>query len=241
MGSPGQNKGESMGNSESVREFISIAVHDLREPLRSIRTSSDVLAAACEDPADEKTARCLRFIQEGVGRMELLIHDLSEYCYEEVREFDRVRVSLEGVLLEAKNQLAGELDKNAAIFSYDPLPAVKGDPDGLTALFRCLIENACKFRGEQTLRIHVKAAEVEAASGGSEWVVSVQDNGIGFNPQYSDRIFRPFERLNGRRYPGSGLGLALAKRIVERHSGRIWADSKLGEGCLCSFTLPPSD
>src|SRR5512142_1693185 len=104
-----QDKGGSTRNSELVREFITVAVHDLREPLRSIRTSSDVLAATCKDPADEKAARCLRFIQEGVGRMESLIHDLAEYCYEEVRDFERIEVPLEAALLEAKNQLSSEL------------------------------------------------------------------------------------------------------------------------------------
>src|SRR5579862_9281484 len=103
MGNQVQDKVGSTRNSESIREFITIAVHDLREPLRSIRTSSDVLAAACHDLADERAARSLRFIQDGVGRMESLIHDLAEYGYEEVRAFDRVEVSLEGALLEAKN------------------------------------------------------------------------------------------------------------------------------------------
>lgn len=231
-----QDIGGSTRNSESAREFITIAVHDLREPLRSIRTSSDVLAAACNNLADERAARSLRFIQEGVSRMESLIHDLAEYGYEEVREFERIEVPLEAALLEAKNQVSSELSQNAATLTYDPLPAVKGDRQGLTALFRCLLENACKFRGEEAPRIHVAAA-----ADGPEWVLSVRDNGLGFNPQYSGRIFRPFERLNGKRYPGSGLGLALAKRIVERHGGRIWAESKPREGCLLLFSLPASE
>src|SRR5579863_5276665 len=121
MGNQVQDQGGSTRNRESVREFITIALHDLREPLRTIRTSSDVLAAACNDLADERAVRSLRFIQEGVGRMESLIHDLAEYGYEEVRDFDRIEVSLEGALLEAKNQLSGELNKNAAALTYDPL------------------------------------------------------------------------------------------------------------------------
>ena len=132
-----------------------------------------------------------------------------------------------------KNQLAGQMQETHATLTLDPLPAVKGDFLALAMLFRCLIENACKFRGEAAPCIHVGAVQQ-----GSEWILSVRDNGVGFAPEYRDRIFRPFERLNGKRYPGSGLGLPLAKRIVERHGGRMWAESKPGEGCVCWFSLP---
>ncbi len=103
----------------------------------------------------------------------------------------------------------------------------------LTAVFRCLLSNACKFRGEAPPVVHVAAAQ-----DAGEWVFSVRDNGAGFDPAYSTRIFRPFERLNGKQYPGSGLGLTLARKAIEQHGGRIWAESNPGRGTTVRFTLP---
>jgi signal transduction histidine kinase len=115
------------------------------------------------------------------------------------------------------------------------MPAVMGDFARLAIVLRSLIQNACKFRGEADPRIHVGVNQ-----GGSEWVFYVRDNGLGFNPVYAERVFKPFERLNGRQYPGSGLGLAFARNILEQHGGRIWAESRLGQGSTFWFTLPAS-
>jgi signal transduction histidine kinase len=226
---------EFSDNNDSIREFISIAVHDLREPLRAIRTSSELIATRCSNVTDETVTRSVRYVQEGVDRMESLIRDLSELCYEETREFSRVPVSLSEALREAQAQVTGQLNKNAPTVSSGPLPAVSGDGSALTILFRCLLDNSCKFHGDASVCIHVTAD-----STGGEWLISVRDNGIGFKPEYNDRIFKPFERLNGKKYPGSGLGLALAKRIVERHSGRIRAEGSPGQGTTIWFTLPQS-
>jgi signal transduction histidine kinase len=227
---------------EKAREFLKIAVHDLREPLRAIRSSSELLAGIHAEAQDEGTARCLRFIAEGVDRMELLLRDIAEYCYEELGTLVPMETDLTAALAEAERQLSNELKRNEAILTHDPLPVVMGDPRALTTVFQCLISNSCKFRGSAPPRIHVEAElRTGATQGASEWTVSVRDNGQGFKPAYQERIFEPFERLNGKRYPGSGLGLPLAKTIIEQHAGRIWAESALGQGSKFRFTLPALD
>ncbi len=220
---------------EAAREFVSIAVHDLREPLRAIRASSELLASMHGDTADESTGRCLRYIRDGVDRMESLIHDIAEYCYAEVRELDPKETDMEAALLDAQRQLSDELKSTEAVLTHDPLPAVTADLFAMAAVFRCLIENSCKFRGKCAPIIHISANRH-----GSEWLFSVRDNGLGFNPVYVDRIFNPFERLNGKQYPGSGLGLPLAKSILDQHGGRIWAESEPGQGSTFWFSLPVS-
>lgn len=221
---------------EAIREFVSIAVHDLREPLRAIRASSELLAGTYEDPSNDSAARCLRYIREGVDRIESLVYDIGEFCYAEVRALDRQETGMDVVLMEAQRQLSDELKGSEAILTQDPLPVVTGDFLALAAVFHSLIQNACKFRGTAPPRIHVGAKRQE-----SEWIFSVRDNSMGFSPVYGELIFHPFERLNGKQYPGSGLGLPLAKRILERHGGRIWAESKPGEGSNFCFSLPASE
>jgi light-regulated signal transduction histidine kinase (bacteriophytochrome) len=220
-------------DSEAVREFISMAVHDLREPLRSIRLGSQLLATRGVDNSEEIRDRGARYLRDGTDRMETLIQDIAEYCYGEVRDLESRDTDLEMSLLEAKTELAAELKGSGAIVTHDPLPTVPGNATSLAVLLRCLIGNACKFRGETAPRIHVGAVQQDG-----EWILSVRDNGSGFDPAYRERIFRPFERLNGKQFPGSGLGLTLAKRIVERHGGQLWAESTPGEGSTFRFSLP---
>jgi chemotaxis family two-component system sensor kinase Cph1 len=220
-------------DSEELRDFISMAVHDLREPLRAIRLGSQLLTTQNNDNSEESRDRGARFLRDGVARMETLIQDIAEYCYAEVREFEPRDTDLEMSLLEAKTELAAELKGSGAIITHDPLPTVPGNATSLAVLLRCLIGNACKFRGEAAALIHVGAVKQDG-----EWIFSVRDNGCGFDPVYRKRIFRPFERLNGKQFPGSGLGLTIAKRIVEQHGGEIWADSTLGEGSTICFSLP---
>lgn len=219
-------------DTEALREFISMAVHDLREPLRAIRLGSQLLTAK-DAHAEENRERGARYLRDGVTRMETLIQDIAEYCYAEVRELEPRDTDLEMALLEAKAELDAELKSSGAIVTHDSLPTLPGNPTALTVLLRCLLGNACKFRGEAAPSIHVRALKQ-----GEQWLVSVRDNGAGFDPVYKERIFRPFERLNGKQLPGSGLGLALARRVVEQHGGQIWAESVPGEGSTFSFTLP---
>lgn len=234
-----ENQGQSVARRklsqgrESVRDFISMASHDLREPLRAIRLGARLLAAGGGERSAESTAQGTRYLLDGTERLETLIRDIAEYCYEEVREPEFRETDLECVLLEAKNELAAEIKNSGAEITHDPLPALTANSTSLVAVFRCLIGNACKFRGEAPPAIHVAAVQ-QAGS----WMFSVRDNGPGFDPTYSNRIFRPFERLNGKQYPGSGLGLTLARKVIEQHGGRIWAESSPGQGTTIRFTLP---
>jgi light-regulated signal transduction histidine kinase (bacteriophytochrome) len=219
-------------NRESIHDFISMAVHDMREPLRGIRLGSQLLVAG-RDSADENAARGTRFLLDSVDRLETLIHDIAEYCYAEVREPDSKETDMEMVLLEAKNEVAAELKSAGATITHDSLPTVLGNASALTAVLRSLIGNACKFRSEAPPSIHVGVRQQ-----GAEWIFSVRDNGVGFDPAYRERIFRAFERLNGKQYPGSGLGLTLAKSVINQYGGTIWAESNPGQGSTFHFSLP---
>jgi len=235
----GKNQGqgvapqESSPDRESVRDFISMAAHDLREPLRAIRLGARLLGAEGGERSQEEAAQGARYLLDGTQRLETLIRDIAEYCYEEVREPELRETDLECVFLEAKTELASEIKSSGAQITHDPLPTLQANSTSLTAVFRCLLSNACKFHGAAPAVVHVAAAQ-----GAGEWIFSMRDNGIGFDPAYSARIFRPFERLNGKQYPGSGLGLTLARKAIEQHGGRIWAESSPGNGSTVRFTLP---
>src|SRR5690349_11380649 len=157
----------------------------------------------------------------GVKQAESLLHDLAEYCYAAINQISRSEVNMEDVLQEAKSQIAAELNAASTQITNDPLPTIRGDFYALTAVFAALLANSCKFRDTAAPRIHVSAVRKE-----NEWQFAIKDNGLGFDPVYSERIFRPFERLYGKKYPGSGLGLALAKKVLAQHDGRIWAESQ---------------
>lgn len=219
-----------------MRDFISRAVHDLREPLRAIRSASELLAATRSEPSGEVEGRCLGLIQSGIERMEALIRDIAEYSYGEAQELEFGSTDLLEVLKDAERQLFETLREHNAVLTHDDLPTIAGDFVALSAVLRHLIENACKFRSNLPPRIHVGARR-----GSGEWILSVRDNGTGFDIRYKDLIFKPFEQLEGKRYPGSGLGLTHAKRIIERHGGRIWAESRPGEGATIWFTLPSGE
>ena len=143
-------------------------------------------------------------------------------------------IDCEFILNQVLSDIKAVIKENNATIFHDPLPEVMADSTQLVQVFQNLILNGIKFHGEETPKIHI-AAEKKA----SEWVFSVQDNGIGIDPQYSERIFEIFKRLNSRdRYPGTGIGLAICKKIIERHGGRIWVESELGKGSTFYFTLP---
>jgi two-component system, chemotaxis family, sensor kinase Cph1 len=221
---------------EGFRQFVSLAVHDLREPLRAISTSSELLARIYADDANERAAGCWRHMREGVDRMESLLCDIAEYCYGEGRELQSAEIDMNRVLEEARRQASIELQRTEATLTNDALPSIAGDFFALAAVFRNLIENACRFRSAAAPSIHVGCARQ-----GPEWLFSVRDNGLGFKPAYAEAIFQPFARLHGRQYSGSGLGLARTKGIVEQHDGRIWVDSVPGEGSTFWFSLPASE
>jgi light-regulated signal transduction histidine kinase (bacteriophytochrome) len=220
---------------EAFREFVFHAVHDLRGPLRAVSTSSDMLANIFGDATDERAARCLRYIREGTDRMAALVQDIAAYWQEQGRVLHLTQINLNEVLKQARSQLSKESQEAAAVITHDDLPTVNGDFLAIATVFRHLIENACKFRSKEAPSIHIGSSR-----DGAEWILSVRDNGLGFKPDYAKTIFQPFKRLHNKEYPGSGLGLALVKTIIDQHGGRIWAESMPGQGSTFSFSLPVS-
>jgi chemotaxis family two-component system sensor kinase Cph1 len=218
---------------EAFREFIYRAAHDLHQYLRAVNASSEMLVGLYADSTDERAIRCRHYIQEGTDRMASLLRDMAAYCDGDGRELQLAETSLNAVLTQVRQQMSDELQKSGAVVTQDPLPTVTCDFFAIATVFHHLIDNACKFRGADAPAIHVGSARHEG-----EWILSVRDNGVGINPDYADALFQPFKRLHGKEYPGSGLGLALAKRILDQHGGRIWVEPVSGRGSIFSFSLP---
>jgi chemotaxis family two-component system sensor kinase Cph1 len=174
---------------------------------------------------------------DGVNRMKTLINDLLEYSRVGKRDMALKSTEPQLSLQQALSNLQVTLQDRGARVTWDALPIVKSDPTPLTELFQNLISNALKFHSDQPPQIHVSAQRH-----GAEWVFSVRDNGIGIDPKQATRIFDVFQRLHTREeYPGNGIGLAICKRIVERHGGRIWVESQPGQGATFYFTLPAGE
>lgn len=217
-----------------LNEFTHIASHDLQEPLRKLVIFSEWLERDFGGELPERAAKDLAFITEAAQRMRGLVQDLLNLSRAGNRELKTEPVSLEKVADRALEALALRIEESAAVITRDPLPEVQGDVTLLTQLYQNLIGNALKYVGEQPPRIHLDASVVDG-----EWVLGVRDNGIGINPEYAEQIFQPFKRLHGReRYEGTGIGLAICRKVVERHRGRIWVESAEGKGAHFRFTLP---
>jgi len=180
------------------------------------------------------TVGAIRFIVDGAVRMERLIRDMLAYSVAGSTGLHREAVASDDALAEALASLQAGIADAGAIVTRDPLPVVEADRGQLVQLFQNLVGNAVKFRGERPPRIHVSARR-----DGEQWLFSVRDNGIGIDPRFADRVFTMFQRVNAReKYDGSGIGLALCKRIVERHGGRISFESQPGRGSTFYFSLP---
>ncbi len=183
---------------------------------------------------DEKADKYIYYAVDGAARMQILINDLLEFSRVTTKAREPEPTDSEFVLNQVLSNLELYIKENKATVSHDPLPEVMADNTQLAQVFQNLIANGIKFHGEKAPKIHI-SAEKKA----SEWLFSVQDNGIGIDPQYSEKIFEVFKRLHKKEeYPGTGIGLAVCKKIVERHGGRIWVESELGKGSTFYFTLP---
>ncbi len=220
-------------SNQDLQQFAYVASHDLQEPLRMVSGYVELLERRYRGKLDADADEFIGYAVDGAERMRRLISDLLKFSRvgEEVRfqEFP-----LEDALDDALMNLKRAVEDAGASVSYHELPRVHGDRNLVTQVFQNLIGNAIKFRGEKPMRIEVSVRREEAA-----WLVSVEDNGIGIDPAHAERIFRIFQRLHGRDdYPGTGVGLAICRRIVERHGGRIWFDSEPGAGTAFRFTLP---
>jgi signal transduction histidine kinase len=220
-------------NSE-LEQFAYVSSHDLQEPLRMITSYLQLLKRKYTGHLDDKADEYINFAVEGAARMQNLIIDLLEYSKIETGDNEPEIIDCEFILNKVLSDSKTIIKENNATISHDPLPEVMTNPIQLGQVFQNLILNGIKFHSEEAPKIHIAATKQ-----GVEWVFSVQDNGVGIDPQYSERIFEIFKRLNSReRYPGTGIGLAICKKIIERHGGRIWVESELGKGSTFYFTLP---
>ncbi|MCZ2079454.1 MAG: PAS domain S-box protein [Bryobacteraceae bacterium] len=231
-----QHAEEAARSSADLQQFAYATSHDLQEPLRNIVSFSQLLAHRYRDKLDSDAAEFIGYIEDGARRMELLITDLVAYSrVASGRSAEHVLVEMDSVIDWALRNLDSLIKDSGAVVSRDPLPVVKGDKIQLVQLIQRLVENAIRYRGPEDPRIHISSVQAER-----EWWISVKDNGIGIEPQYSERIFGLFKRLN-RNVPGTGVGLAICKRIAEKHGGRIWVESKRGQGSTFRIALPASE
>jgi len=221
-------------SNRDLEEFAYVASHDLQEPLRAVGGYVKLLEHRFPETLDAKAREYIRGAADGAVRMEQQITDLLMLSRVGTRGLMLARTNLDAPLQAALHDLQFTIRAARATVTQDPLPVLPVDARQMVQLFQNLISNALKFRGEDSPQIHVGA---RAESG--RWVIWVRDNGIGIAPQYFERIFQVFQRLHTRRsYSGTGIGLAICRRIVERHDGRIWVESQLGQGSTFYFSLP---
>ncbi len=221
-------------SNQELEQFAYVASHDLQEPLRKIASFCNLLESRYADQLDDRASTYLHYIVDGAMRMQALVNDLLLYSRVTTRGQEFAPANMDEILQEAQANLDVAIAECEAQVSCDALPAVFGDGTQLVRLLQNLIGNAIKYRGEAPPQVHLAAAKER-----DEWVFSVRDNGIGIAPEYAERIFVIFQRLHTREeYGGTGIGLAVCKKIVERHGGRIWVESAEGAGATFRFTLP---
>jgi histidine kinase len=221
-------------SNTDLEQFAYVASHDLREPLRMIAIYTELLARRYRGKIDAEADGFIHTVLEGVGRMETLIRDLLTYSATiHAEPLPRERFEAAGAVSTAMLELEPRIRESGARIETDRLPEVAGDRVQFVRVFQNLLSNAMKYRSGEPLVIRIRAAQE-----GDAWVFSVEDNGIGIQADYHETIFNPFKRLHGREYQGTGVGLAICRRIVERHGGRIWVESTEGSGAKFRFTIP---
>jgi signal transduction histidine kinase len=220
-----------------LQKFAYVASHDLQEPLRMISSYLQLLERRYKGKLDQDADDFIAFAVDGARRMQGLINDILQLSRLGTREKSLSAIDCEAILEQALTNLRASIEGTGAQVTHDPLPRITADPTQLVQLFQNLVGNAIKFRGQADPLIHVSAER-----NGAAWLFSVRDNGIGIDRQYFDRIFGIFQRLHGRgEYPGTGIGLAICRKIVEGHGGRIWVESEPGKGTTFYFTVPVKD
>lgn len=216
-----------------LNQFAYAASHDLQEPLRMITSYAQMLVNGYRGELNEEAALCVKFITAGTQRMRELLADLLVYTQVNDAASGTELVDLNEVLQKEIENLKTSIDESNALITHEELPTVRGHEAHFLQIFQNLISNAIKYRTTRPPRIHIAARQSEGA-----WLVSVSDNGMGIEPAYHQTIFGVFKRLHGREMPGTGIGLAICQRAVERYGGRIWVESQIDEGSTFYFTLP---
>jgi len=222
-------------SNNDLEQFASMASHDLQEPLRIVTSYLELLERRHAVQLDAEAREFIDFAVDGATRMKGLIQDLLSFSRAGTQSTDIQNVEAGILVQRAVDNLKAAIEERSADVTWDPpLPEVAADAGLLVQVLQNLIANGIKFQNDSTPRVHVSVVKQ-----GGEWVFSVRDNGIGVDPRHSGRIFRIFERLNASdQYPGTGMGLAISQKIVERHGGRIWFDSHPGEGSTFFFSIP---
>lgn len=229
---------ELMRSNEELQQFAYLASHDLQEPLRTMSIYAQLLAKRYPGQLEDDADQYIAFIVESAARMENLIRDVLDFSRADSRRMDFVsRISFDAALDDALFNLRTLIEESQAVITRDPLPSIMGDALQLTRLLQNLVVNSIKYRSAELPRIHIA---VEARDG--SWLFSVRDNGIGIDPQYAEKVFGIFKSLQPReKGAGTGMGLAICRRIVTCHGGRIWVDPTSGRGATFYFTLPRNE
>ncbi len=222
-------------SNQDLEQFAYVASHDLQEPLRMVAGYLQLLSERYQGKLDAKADKYIAYAVDGAARMSTLIRDLLAYSCVSTRAEEPSPTSSQEALDFALKNLGSAIGESGAAVTHDPLPVVRADKTQLTQVFQNVLGNALKFRDPgRPPRIHVAVRQEQG-----KWLFSVADNGVGFEQQYEEKMFVIFQRLHGRgTYPGTGIGLAICRRIIERHGGRIWARGEPGKGSTFFFTLP---
>jgi len=219
--------------NEELGQFSSIAAHDLQGPLRNIRNSVQFLAKRYEGQLDETADQFIHHIVNAAGQMHQLVQALLRYAETGEPNSALKLVPVQEIVQAALANLKTDLEQSAAEVICETLPLIKADASQLFQLFQNLIGNALKYRSTRRPEITIRAVTQYYG-----WLFSISDNGLGIAPERRDEIFAPLKRLHGPEIPGSGIGLAICKKIVERSGGRIWVESEAGQGSTFYFTIP---
>ena len=229
-----QTLAELARSNQDLEQFAYVASHDLQEPLRMVATYTQLLEERYRGQLDDDADKFIHYAVDGALRMQTLVQDLLAFSRVGRQGTDLQSTDCNAVVETAVKNLQAAVDKSGAQVMHDHLPTVVADGSQLLQVFQNLIGNAIKFRGSEPPAIHVSASKR-----GMEWVFSVADNGIGIAPEHAEIIFAVFKRLHTRaEYPGSGIGLAICKKIIERQGGKIWVESQPGKGSTFKLTIP---
>ncbi|MFY8134587.1 MAG: sensor histidine kinase, partial [Aquimonas sp.] len=223
--------------NQELQDFAFVASHDLQEPLRKVQAFGDRLRLHLADRLDERAADYIQRMRSAAARMQILINDLLAYSRVSRNAHQPQRVSLSRILAEVLADLESRIEASGAVVEAGLLPEVEADPTQMRQLLQNLLGNALKFAAPG----RAPRVKISAHRRGGRIRLVVEDNGIGFDNKYQERIFAPFQRLHGRsEYEGSGIGLAIVRKIVERHGGQIRAEGRMGEGARFELDLPDS-